>query len=66
MTVKATNAFQKNLKNRKKPTTFFNPKTEPDHNRKPTFEQKNDTDPDLLPKVNPAELEYTTLFVPIT
>jgi hypothetical protein len=37
-------------KTRQKPTTFFNPETDPD--RKPTFEQK--TDPDRCQKVNPA------------
>jgi hypothetical protein len=34
--------------------TFFNPETDPDPDRKPTFEQK--TDPDRMPKVNPAGL----------
>jgi hypothetical protein len=36
----------------KKTTTFFNP----DPDRKPTFDQKTDPDPDRLPKVNPAGL----------
>jgi hypothetical protein len=42
--------------NRKKPTTFFNPETEPNPDQKPTFEQKTETDPDRLLKVNPAGL----------
>jgi hypothetical protein len=40
----------------KKPTTFFNPETETDPDRKPTFEQKTDPDPDQCQKVNPAGL----------
>jgi hypothetical protein len=47
---------RKNGKNRKKPTTFFNPETDPDLDQKPTFEQKTNPDPDRLPKVNPAGL----------
>jgi hypothetical protein len=34
--------------------TFFNPEIKPIPDRKPTFEQKNKTDPDRLPKVNLA------------
>jgi hypothetical protein len=58
MTVKATKkSFSEKTKNqRKKPTTFFNPKTDPNPDRKPTFQQKTDLDPDRLPKVNPAGL----------
>jgi hypothetical protein len=41
-------------KNPKKSRTFFNPEPGPD--RKPTFEQKTDPDPDRLPKVNTAGL----------
>jgi hypothetical protein len=63
MTVKATKkAFRKKQKTEeKKPKTFFNPKTDPDPDRKPTFQQKTDPDPDRLPKVNPAGLYYTCL-----
>jgi hypothetical protein len=51
MTVKAKKGrfSGKNKKTRKKPTT--------DPDRKPTFEQKTDPDPDRLPKVNPAGLQ---------
>jgi hypothetical protein len=50
MTVKATKTTF-----RKKPD-FFNPETDPDPDRKPTFQQKNDPDPNQLQKVNPAGL----------
>jgi hypothetical protein len=43
----------------KKPTKtdhFFNPETDTDPDRKPTFEHKTDPDPDRLPKVNPSGL----------
>jgi hypothetical protein len=40
----------------KKPRTFFNPKTNPDPDRKPSFEQQDDPDPDRCQKVNPAGL----------
>jgi hypothetical protein len=43
-------------KPKKTTTTFFNPKTETNPDRKPTFEQKNDPDPDRYQKVNPAGL----------
>jgi hypothetical protein len=36
----------KKRKKRKKPTTFFNPETDPDLDQKPTFEQKRNPDPD--------------------
>jgi hypothetical protein len=54
MTVKATKKSfleqtKKPKKYRKNPKTFFNPETDTD--RKPTFEQKTDPDPDRLPKV---------------
>jgi hypothetical protein len=42
--------FGKNGKKRGKTTIFFNHETEPDPDRKPTFEQKTDPDPDRLPK----------------
>jgi hypothetical protein len=44
----------KSEKNTKNTMTFFNPETDSD--RKPTFEQKTDPDPDRLPKVHPAGL----------
>jgi hypothetical protein len=58
MTVKATTKklSEKTEKSEKNPTTFFNPETDPDPDRKPTFQQKIDPDPDRLPKVNPAGL----------
>jgi hypothetical protein len=36
----------------------INPETETDPDRKPTFEQKTDPDPDQSQKVNPAGLYY--------
>jgi hypothetical protein len=51
MTVKAT---KKAVRKNKKPTTFLNPETDPDADRKPTFEKNIDPDPDRLPKVHPA------------
>jgi hypothetical protein len=42
-----------------KPTTFFNPETDPNPDRKPTFKQKSDPDPDRLLKVNPAQKKLT-------
>jgi hypothetical protein len=51
MTAKATKkSFSENTKKTKKTTTFFNPKTDPDPDRRPTFQQKkHDPDPDRLP-----------------
>jgi hypothetical protein len=68
MTIKAKKKiFGKNRKTEKKQkkttTFFFNPETEPDPDRKPTFEQKTDPDPDRLPKVNPAGLYFILLAI---
>jgi hypothetical protein len=52
------NVFQKNQKNRR---LFSIPKTETDPDRKPTFAQKTDPDPDRSQKVNPAGL-YTSII----
>jgi hypothetical protein len=49
---------KKRKKTRKKTTTFFNPKTETDPDRKLTFEQNTDPDPDRLPKVYLAGLYF--------
>jgi hypothetical protein len=55
MTIKATKkSFSE--KTEKKKRTFLNPKTEPNPDRKPTFEQKIDPDPDRMPKIKPAGL----------
>jgi hypothetical protein len=43
-------------KKKKKKTTFFFPETETDPDRKPTFKQKTDPDPDRPQKVNSAGL----------
>jgi hypothetical protein len=58
MTVQATTKkyFKITKKHTKKTITFFNPKTDPDPDRKLIFEQKHDPDPYQLPKVNPAGL----------
>jgi hypothetical protein len=44
--------------------TFFNLETEPDPDRKPTFEQKTDPDPDRLPKEGLYQLQCEPEIVP--
>jgi hypothetical protein len=66
MSEKAKNNFFK--KNRKKPKKndkniglFFNPETDPDHDRKLTIKQKTDRDPNRCQKVNPAGLYFLAM-----
>jgi hypothetical protein len=47
------NNFFKNLQI---PTTFLNPETDPDTERKPNFLHGTDPDPDRLQKLNPDGL----------